>query len=188
MNDGTKTQHLRALSNAGQGQTLEVGPDLPPGSFDVFERRVIGGGHLMRCDQFMLGGQDEPTDAIGLSSGRCGTRASGYTDRAPVPPYAVCSSRRRREQQHQRDQGSERASRIILPLARNTSQKPPVEAPHRGVSTLLTIRGSCSFVPICCWPLPDGLSEGAPLGLASFDPVSRRRPCASLILRRHEAG
>jgi proteic killer suppression protein len=25
MNDGTKTQHLRALSNAGQGQTLEVG-------------------------------------------------------------------------------------------------------------------------------------------------------------------
>jgi hypothetical protein len=27
MNDGTKTQHLRALSNAGQGQTLEVGAD-----------------------------------------------------------------------------------------------------------------------------------------------------------------
>jgi hypothetical protein len=29
MNDGTKTQHLRALSNAGQGQTLEVGPGSP---------------------------------------------------------------------------------------------------------------------------------------------------------------
>ena len=71
------------------------------------------------------------------SSGPCGTRASGYTDRAPVPPYAVCSSRRRREQQHQRDRGSERASRIILPLARNTSQKPPggSAAPRRLYAT-----------------------------------------------------